>query len=1616
MQNGRRLLGWLCVSFVVLGACSEPAAPKREEALASTPGALAAPPQVVRDINLDPARHFQPIAPTAMAALGDRMLFTALGSGGYELWMSDGTVAGTRLVRDILPGEESSSPEQLTPMGGHVYFLANDGRTGKELWRSDGTPEGTVLVKDIYPGSESSFATHLTPLGNGVLLFSAHDGVHGVELWRTDGTEAGTVMVKDISWSSSSPLYLTEVPALGLVFFRANDGTTGRELWRTDGTEAGTVLVQDLVPGRDSSDTWNLEAVGSSLFFRARTAEHGDELWRTDGTPNSITLVKDLVPGTGSSTVKEQVVLGDILYFTRVGQNVHELWRSDGTDAGTHPITATPWSTLTNCALSGVSGVSSLTAVPSRGLFFFYAYAGSNHGCELWKSDGTEAGTAMLEDIKPGAFSSLATSFVEAQGLLYFEADDGTAGRELWRSDGTAEGTRLVEDIRPGSFESRPSNLAAGTRGSRLFFQATTNDGFPSLWVSEGDEVNTQLLRLNRRQTDSSKPAWLTEWQGNLYFAATNRSINTEPWRTDGTSEGTRMVKDIVPDFPGSAPYLFVKAGEQLFFRADDDATGEELWRTDGTPEGTRLVKDIRAGWQDASLFRMLPVGDTVYFGANDGTHGLELWKSDGTSEGTRMVKDIRAGADNALTFTPELVELEGTLYFIANDGTHAEGLWRTDGTEEGTRLVADISVDINSGSTNPAQLTRAGGLIYFVGHDATHGFELWRSDGTEEGTRLVADLTPGDSRSFVSGLSEWNGALYFTIRNGAELWRTDGTAAGTVRLLNSAQAHPDHATAGRMVGVGRWLFFTASDATHSVELWRTDGTVEGTRRVRDIAPGPTSARPRNLVGAGGRLYFVASDGVHGQEVWVTDGSEASTELVVDLAPGAWSSAPANLTAAGGRLYFTADDGTQGVELWSVPLSAPSDTTPPSVTCPASVIAEATSAAGAAVDYPPATAVDDLTVEPTLGYSHARGSTFPLGTTQVLVTALDEVGNAATCTFDVTVRDTTPPALTCPADIVAEAVTAGSVHVSYPPATVSDAVTPESELTVFFNPLSGNRFFLGATPVWASVTDTAGNRAECTFTVTVVQRALAIACDALPATEATSPQGAIVYLPPEIVRRTDGSFPSPLTVTFNPASNTQFPKGFTPVTAHARDSWGAEGTCTFNAEVRDSTPPAISCAPFMEFEATSSAGAVADVPVPTWQDVASTSVTFNYSPAPGSTFPLGATPRQATATDEAGNISNICTTYVIVKDSTPPAVTCGPDVTVEATGPNGAAVTYAPPAATDAVTAAPTLSFSHESGSVFPVGVTPVTVTARDGAGNTGTCTFRVTVSEPPPPPSITCPLDVVAEAAGPEGAPVTFPAATASGGRTPVALTYSHESGSGFAFGTTSVTATVRDADGRTASCAFNVTVSDTTPPEVGCSANVTAEAEDGSGAPVVFSSAVAQDAVTPLPSVTTSHAPGGLFPLGTTEVVTTATDDAGNVSSCSFTVTVSDTTAPLITCPADISTTTSSPDGKVVHFPAPTAGDPVSTPVVSLSHESGSRFPRGTTPVVATATDAAGNSATCTFQVTVTRRNPVTAKEVEGDQGFGCAAGTGAPLGLGWSGLLLLGCLARRRGARRG
>jgi len=403
-----------------------------------------------------------------LTAVGTRLFFVADAGAGRELWRTDGSANGTAQVRDIAPGMAGADPSDLMAIGGQLFFLADDGTHGVEIWKSDGTPNGTVVLKDIAPGPASPFlltscpdfcyitrTQSLTPAGN-ALFFFADDGSHGLELWRSDGTTTGTVLTKDIVPGSGSPVLTTEcrsggsfcsnsldttMTALGTtLIFSAQNGAQGREFWRSDGTLAGTILLGDLNVGVAGSNPGPIAVSGNRLFFSAIGAGIGRELWVTDGTPAGTRLLRDIAPGPADASPNLLGMVSGYVCFTAT-DNIHgrELWVSDGTTAGTALIADLNPGAGDAFPDPGSSSISpSWQLVPAANLNqrLFFAADDRAHGQELWLSDGTSAGTALVQDIAAGAASTEPTELTPIgtgqQGQLLFTADDLVHGRELW--------------------------------------------------------------------------------------------------------------------------------------------------------------------------------------------------------------------------------------------------------------------------------------------------------------------------------------------------------------------------------------------------------------------------------------------------------------------------------------------------------------------------------------------------------------------------------------------------------------------------------------------------------------------------------------------------------------------------------------------------------------------------------------------------------------------------------------------------------------------------------------------------------------------------------------------------------------------------------------------------------------------------------------------------------------------------------------------------------------------------------------------------------------------------------------------------------------------------------
>jgi ELWxxDGT repeat protein len=467
-------------------------------------------------------------------------------------------------------------------------------------------------------------------------------------------------------------------------------------------------MVLDINTNTPSSSPSGTVAIGSTAYFAADDGAHGVELWKSNGTTSGTVLVKDINPGGAGSYPTQLTNVNGTLFFT-AGSG---LWRSDGTEGGTFPLSGVTASNLTN----------------ANGTLFFAGDDGTN-GNELWKSDGTVAGTTLVKDIYPGVRtdyysyyfqnSSNPSQLTNVNGTLFFSAEDALGG-ELWKSDGTEAGTvPLISHVGWNM-----TNLD-GT----LFFASYDPAHASELWQSDGSSAGTMLVKdININPGASSYPSYVTSVNGKLYFTADDGEHGRELWTSDGSSSGTIQVTDIYGGGGSSTPSNLTNVNGMLYFSANDGVTGGELWRSDGTAAGTVPVKDIDLGSASSSPSNLTNVNGTLFFTANDGTGVSKLWQSDRTTAGTVVVSNLAASS---------LTNVNGTLLFSADDGTHGQELWKL---VDGPSQVASLNV-----SGFPTSVT--------AGVAGSFTVTAKNADGsTNTNYRGTVHLTSSDPRAVLSG------------------------------------------------------------------------------------------------------------------------------------------------------------------------------------------------------------------------------------------------------------------------------------------------------------------------------------------------------------------------------------------------------------------------------------------------------------------------------------------------------------------------------------------------------------------------------------------------------------------------------------------------------------------------------------------------------------------------------------------------------------------------------------------------------------------------------------------------------------------------------------------------
>lgn len=813
-----------------------------------------------------------------MGSLGNYVFFGISVTGGYAVWVTDGTTAGTYLLVPAVPVFKNYNGG--IQLGSYFYFGASKSGAGTYLYKSDGTTAGTSALKQLSNDASVGTPQNFLKVGSKI-IFRGDDNTYGAEPWVSDGTAAGTTLLKNIfsstSYIGSYPSILGTFATGAKALINASDGGASK-VWITDNTSAGTV---GLGVGVTASNF--LGALGTKAIFQA---SDGDP-WVTDGTVAGTVKLVDITSVDLASTIKHAVVNGQVVFVGNDTTHGIELWATDGTAAGTALI-----KDIYPGAVSSSPG--NFTIVGSS--IFFTATSPS--GSELWVTDGTAAGTHIFSDINPGSLSSNPQNLVTRDAThLFFTAYNPTAQTSTaFDAILSPESVTALDSATVTTNDANNHSMAL--LGTNVIFDADNNGPGNTLWKTDGTTAGTSMIKDLFPTLTCTDINYITTVGSSVFFTGSDATTGNELWVSDGTTAGTAQAQDIVAGSTSSTPNNLVAFGNKLIFTVSTSGVGQEPWVSDGTSSGTFLLKDINPGGGNGWMQTVVNSSQNVLYFRGAIPSGYGLFVSDATSAGTTQLTAF--GSVSSM-----IVSKAGSNTFVgaASSGSNLD-LWVTNGTDAGSTKISPAGGTLMQYDARVA----VGNNLFFMGNDAASGAELWVSDGTAAGTHLTKDITAGTSDSYFSELIPFGTSkVIFYEYNAGNLWVSDGTSAGT-QILSSGLISTYEG--GFYLNAGSLVYFIGETLADGYTLWVSDGTAAGTKMLKAL----TSISEFKLLG--GKAYFSADDGVHGNELWVSDGTTAGTQMVMDINPGSEGSSPSDLKVLNGKLYFNATTKKSGAEIW----------------------------------------------------------------------------------------------------------------------------------------------------------------------------------------------------------------------------------------------------------------------------------------------------------------------------------------------------------------------------------------------------------------------------------------------------------------------------------------------------------------------------------------------------------------------------------------------------------------------------------------------------------------------------------------------------------------------------
>lgn len=472
----------------------------------------------------------------------------------------------------------------------------------------------------------------------------------------------------------NAPKAYTMGNAGATAIFAQYDTAHGMELYRSDGTSKGTYMLKDIFAGSEGSNPNFLATLGNTVLFSAYDG-HGYALWKTDGTVTGTVKTNGGSPNAnyqGPNPTPARI--GSVLFYISMD---HKLWRTNGSNAGTYPLTD---------RFLDFFGPSPQKLAVLNGYVYFSADDGK-HGFELWRSNGTVHGTGLFADVVPGPAASGPRNIVATSDRVYFVDDITGASKEhLWKTDGVS--VKLVE-----TSSSQFSGLFAG------IYQLTPVDG--TLYFTEDE-----LGEIQGADTVWQVTAKANSLQRLGHFVLPIMVIkdpNTGPakrayfyghGKVDGSAKNFFAVKDgkyttIKTNLDPSVPTTVKQIADDLYFSVQTSRfTGSpELWFSEGGP--ARLIQSFP---ESGTIDGIAAFGSKVIFAASSGNAAIgRLYISDRTAAGTKLLSENDAWSDSAPAFASPILA-NGRLYLAVRQPDNLWALWVTDGTSAGTHVTREFT------------------------------------------------------------------------------------------------------------------------------------------------------------------------------------------------------------------------------------------------------------------------------------------------------------------------------------------------------------------------------------------------------------------------------------------------------------------------------------------------------------------------------------------------------------------------------------------------------------------------------------------------------------------------------------------------------------------------------------------------------------------------------------------------------------------------------------------------------------------------------------------------------------------------------------------------------------